>query len=89
MRNYEFNVSNSNPKDQKILYEFGEEMNFNIRQQGLKSDREKSMIKLLKSPANMASGVTTIVLPKNRDDLCNRLKLLLQERQAGKNSNIF
>ena len=46
------------------------------------------MIKLLKSPTIMVSGATTMFLPENLDQLCNRTKLLLQEKQAGNNSNI-
>ena len=88
--NYDFNVSHSSPKDQKLIYEFGKEMNFNIRQKGRKSDRDKSMIKLLKSPAIMASGFSkTIFLPSDPDELCNRIKLLLQEKQAGNKSIII
>ena len=41
MTNYDFNVSHSNPKDQKPIYGFGNETNFNIRQKGRKSDRDK------------------------------------------------
>ena len=89
MTNYDFNVSHSNPKYQKLIYEFGKEMNFNIRQKGRKSDRDKSMIKLLKSPAIMASGVTTIFLSENPNELCDRLKLLLQEKQAENNSDVI
>ena len=38
----------------------------------------------------MASGVSkTIFLSSDPDDLCDRLKLLLQEKQAGNNSNII
>ena len=88
--NYDFNVSHSNPKDQKLIYEFGKEMNFNIKQKGRKSDRDKSMIKLLKSPAIMASGVSnTIFLSSDPDELCDRLRLLLQEKHAGNNSDII
>ena len=48
------------------------------------------MIKLLKSPAIMASGVSNIIiLTSNRDELCNRLKLLLQEKHAGNNSDLI
>ena len=87
---YDFNVSHSDPKDQKLIYEFGKEMNFNIRQKGRKSDRDKSMIKLLKSPAIMASGISNIIiLSSNPNDLCDRLKLLLQEIQAGNNSDLI
>ena len=89
MTNYDFNVSHSDPKDQKLIYEFGKEMNFNIKQKVRKSDRDRSMIKLLKSPAIMASGVTTIFLSENPDELCNRLRLLLQEKHAGNNSNLI
>ena len=45
---YDFNVSQSNPKDRKLIYEFAKEMNFNIRQKGRKSDRDIELIKLLK-----------------------------------------
>ena len=37
----------------------------------------------------MASGVTTIFLSENPDELCNRLKLLLQKKHAGNNSDII
>ena len=84
---YDSNLSNSIPKDRKLIHEFGKEMNFKFRQQGRKSDRDKSMRKLLKSTAIIVSGVTTKFLPGNPDELCNRLKLLLQEKQAGNNSN--
>ena len=65
-------------------------MNFNIRQKGRKSNRDKSMIKLLKSPAIMASDVSkTIILSSEPDEKCYRIKLLLQQKQAGNKSNIF
>ena len=89
MTKYDFNVNHANPQDQKLKYEFGKEMKFGIKQKGRKSNRDKSMIKLLKSPANMASGVTTIFLSENPHELCDRLKLLLQEKHAGNNSDII
>ena len=88
MSKYDFNVSHSNPKDQKINYEFGKEMCFNIKQKGRKSVRDRSLIKLLESPAIMSSGIPNIIiLSSNPDELCNRLKLILQEKQAGNNSD--
>ena len=36
MTNYDLNVSHSNPPGQKLIYEFGKEMNFKIKQQGRK-----------------------------------------------------
>ena len=48
------------------------------------------MIRLLKSPAIMASGVKkTIFLSSDPDEFCERLKLLLQEINAGNNSEII
>ena len=90
MTNYDFNVDHSNQQDRKLIYEFVKEMNFNIRQKGNKSDRDKSIIRLLRSHRIMASGVSkTIFLSSDPDELCNRLKLLLQEKQAGNNSDII
>ena len=90
MTNYDFNVSPSNPKDQKLFYEFGREMNFNLKQKGRKSDRNRSLIKLLKTQAIMASGISNIILlSSDLDELCDRLKLLLQEKQAGNKSDII
>ena len=78
---YDFNFSLSNQKDQKLIYGFGKEMNFIIKQKGRKSYRDKPKIKLLKSPAIMASGFSSLFLPSDPDDFSNRLNLLLQEKQ--------
>ena len=37
----------------------------------------------------MASVISKIFLPSDPDGLCNRLKLLLQEKHAGKMSDII
>ena len=87
MTKYGFNVSLSNPQDQKLFYDFGEELKFNMKQRGRKSNRDKTLIKLLKSPAIVASEVSTIVSFSILDELCHRLKLLIQEKHAGDNSN--
>ena len=90
MTNYDFNVDHSNQQDRKLIYEFAKPMNFNIRQKGMKSDRDKSIVRLLRSPAIMASGVSkTIFLSSDPNELCDRLKLLLQEKHAGNNSDII
>ena len=78
MTKYDFNVSHFNPKDQKLIYEFGKEIKFNIKQKGRKSNRDKPLTKLLKSPAIMASGFSTKFLPSDANEKCDRLKLLLQ-----------
>ena len=90
MTNYDFSVDHLNQHDRKLSYELAKEMNFNIREKGNKSDRDKSIIRLLRSPKIIASGVSkTIFLSSDPDKLCNRLRLLLQERYAGNNSDII
>ena len=75
MTTFDFNVSHSNPKDKKLIYEFAIEMNFNIKEKGRKSDRDRELIKLLKSPAIMASGISNkINLSSDPAELCSRLK---------------
>ena len=60
MANYIFNVSHSNPHDQKLIFEFGKEMIFNNKAKGRKNPRDQPLIKLIKSPAIMASGNSTV-----------------------------
>ena len=84
------NVDHASLADKKLMYDFAKEMNFDLKAPGNKSTRDRTLIKLLKSPAIVASGVSkTIFLSSDPDELCYRLKLLLQEKQAGNNSNIF
>ena len=48
------------------------------------------MIGLLDQPASMASGISkTIFLSSDPDERCDRLKLLLQEKHGGNNSNLI
>ena len=51
---YKINVSHPNPQDRKVNYEFAKEMNFDDKNIGRKSPRDKSFVELLKSPAIMA-----------------------------------
>ena len=74
------------------MYDFAKEMHFDTKAQGNKSTRDRTLIKLLKSPGLMisASGVSkTIILSSDTNELCNRLKLLLQEKHGGNNSNLI
>ena len=88
--NKNYNVHHASLSDKKLMYDFAKEMHFDLKAQGNKSTRDRTLIKLLKSPAITASGVSnTIFLSSDADDLCNRLKLLLQEKQAGNNSDII
>ena len=90
MTSYNFNVDHSNQQDRKLIYEFAKEMNFNIKQKGDKSDRDKSIIRLLKSAAVMASGISrTIILYSDPSEHCDSLRLLIQKKHAAINSDII
>ena len=87
---YKFNVDHSNKQNRQIIYEFGKEMKYKLKNKGRPSVRHNSMIRLLEQPAIMASGFSkTIFLSENADELCDRLKLLLQEKHGGNNSNLI
>ena len=65
-------------------------MNYDLNSTGRPSVRHNSMIKLLEQPAIMASGIPKILfLSSDPDEICNRLKLLLQEKHAGNNSDLI
>ena len=90
--NKNYNVDHASLADKKIMYDFAKGMHFDLKTVGTKSTRDKTLIKLLKSPGLIvsASGVSkTIFLSSDPDELCNRLKLLLQEKQAGNISDII
>ena len=87
---YKFNADHSSPQDKKLIYEFAKDMNYHTKSTGRPSTRHTSLIKILESPAIMASGVSkTIILSSDPNELCDRLRLLLQEKQAGNNSNFI
>ena len=86
--NSKYNVDHASLADKKLMYDFAKEMHFDMKAPGNKSIRDRKLIKLLKSPAILASGVSkTIFLSSDPDELCDRLKLLLQEKHAGNNSD--
>ena len=88
--NYKFNVDHSNPQDKKIIYGFAKEMKYDTKSPGRPSTRHESMVRLLNQPAIMASGFSkTIILSSDPNELCGRLKLLLQEKHGGNNSNLI
>ena len=88
--NGKFNVDLASLSDKKLMYDFAKEMHFDPKASGKISTRDRKLIKLLNSPAIMASGVSkTIFLSSDPNELCDRLKLLLQEKHAGNNSEII
>ena len=88
--NDKYNVNHASLADKKLMYDFAKEMHFDKNRVGNKSTRDRTLINLLNSPRIMASGVSkTIFLSSNPNELCDRLKLLLQEKHAGNNSDII
>ena len=90
--NSKFNIDLARLSDKKLMYDFAKEMKFDTEALGNKSIRDRKLIKLLNSPGLMvsASGISkTVFLPSDPNELCDRLKLLLQEKQAGNNSDII
>ena len=88
--NKNYNVNHASLSDKKLMYNFAKEMNFDKSRVGNKSTRDRTLISLLNSPAIMASGVSnTIFLSSDPNELCDRLRLLLQEKHAGNNSDII
>ena len=74
MTYYDFNVSRFGPKDQRLIYEFGREMNFNIKQKGRKSNKDKSLIKLLKPPAIIAGSIRKQSSSKSKTPKTKRIE---------------
>ena len=87
---YKFNLDHSNKQNRQIIYEFGKEMKYKLKNKGRPSIRHNSMITLLKQSPVEASGFSkTIFLSSDPNELCDRLKLLFQEKHAGNNSNLI
>ena len=90
--NKNYNVNHASLSDKKLIYEFAKEMYFDERRVGNKYTRDRTLIELLNSPSLMvsASGVSkTIFLSSDPNEICDRLKLFLQEKHAGNNSDII
>ena len=90
--NSKFNVDLASLSDKKLMYDFAKEMHFDTKALGNKSTRDRKLIKLLNSPGLLVSASRvskTIFLSSDPDGLCDRLKLLLQEKHAGNNSDII
>ena len=87
--NKNYNFDPASLSDEKLMYDFGKETHFDISGPGNKNTGDRTIIKLLKSPVIMASGIPTIFLPSDPNELCHRLKLLLHEKHADNNCNIF
>ena len=89
--NKNYNVDHASLADKKLMYDFAKEMHFDLKAVRNKSTRDRTLIKVLKSPGLIvsASGVSkTIFLSSDPDESC-KLKWLLQEKLARNNSDII
>ena len=59
--NNNYNVDHASLADKKLMYDFAKEMHFDLKAVGKKSTRDRTLIKLPKSPAIMASGVSKTI----------------------------
>ena len=76
--------------NKKIIYEFAKEKNYDTKTTCRPSIIHSSFIKILESPAILASGISrTIILSYDPNELCDRLRILLQEKHAVNNSVII
>ena len=90
--NSKFNVDLASLSDKKLMYDFAKEMHFDPKAFGNKSTRDRKFLKLFKSSDLMASASSvskTVFLSSDPNELCDRLKLLPLEKQAGNNSDII
>ena len=69
--NKNYNVNLASLQDKKLVFDFAKAMDFDTKALGNKSTRDRTLIKLLNSPVIMASGITTIFLSENADELCD------------------
>ena len=88
--NKNYNVDLTSLLDKKLMYDFAKEMYCDVKATGIKSTRDRTLIKLLKSPGIIVSalGVSTIFLSSDPNEFCDRLGLLVQGKQSGKNSEL-
>ena len=80
--NKNYNVDIASLLDKKVMYDFATELNFDVKTQGNKSSRGRTLINFFKSSGLLvsASGISeTNFLPSNPKELCDRLTILLQE----------
>ena len=84
-----YNVGLANLPDKKLMFDFGEKLHFDEKTLGVEKKRDQSVIRLLPSPAIMVFGFFTKKLQKISNELCDKLNLLGQGKQAGTNSDIF
>ena len=85
--NKNYNVDFAKLSDKNSIFDFPKELSFDDKASSIKNTRDKSLIRLLISAAIMDFWDFTNFLPENSRSLCDTLKILVQEKQAGNNSD--
>ena len=78
--NKNYNVDLASLQDKKLMYDFAKEMKFDLKAQGNKSTRDRTLKNLLKLPGLMISAsdvLNTITLSNDPNELCDRFILLV------------
>ena len=89
MTNYKFIAGHSNPQDRKLIREFAEEMNFDIVNIGQKILVIDLLLNCLNHRLSWLLKSQIYFLLSDSNALCDRLRLLLQQKQAGNISKLF
>ena len=87
--NKNYNVDHASLSDKKLMYEFAKEMKFDSKGQSNKSTRDRTLKKILKSPVIMTSGISTVFLSYDSNEIFDRIKLFLQVKHAGNSFDII
>ena len=93
--NENYNVDFASSSDKKSMFDFAKKCISIKKLKVKKSTRDRSLIRLLRSPSlrisasGFSSSHKTKCLSSDLNDLCDRIKLLQQEKQAGNVSNII
>ena len=64
-----------NHRTKEVTFDYAKEMSFEEKALSNKSNRDKTLLKLPKSPDIMISGISPKVLLKNLNELSDRLKI--------------
>ena len=87
-----FNVDLAGLLDKKPMYDFSEELNFDVKSMGNKSTGDRTLIKFFKLPGLLVStsgNSNLIFLSSDPKELCDKLKILIQEGKAGNKSDVI
>ena len=87
----DYDLNEKESPDAKQIFNFMDEMHFDINAKGSKSNRDRNLINnYYKKRALPASGLQEVIfLSENPNELCDRLRLIIQEKQGGNDTERF